>query len=271
MDYSLQDIPVFIINLPKSIDRKAFMKAQCESIGISPIFIDAVYGKNLSNLEVAKYCDQITAKKLFGRELILGEIGCALSHKKIYQRIVDENIPYAIILEDDAVIKEGLNEVVKSILDSEVNWDLVLLGHNKGFEKGQEFDSIKSYWGNVELSKNFALGRVVKGGLGAFGYIISRDGAHKILGYIESEKIQVPIDKITSNSEVLNIYGLFPPTVSVDLKFESEIENQSLRGNDRDGELIYEIAKLVKKTPFFNVTRALWFQFLKIKPIKKHK
>ena len=32
-----------------------------------------------------------------------GEIGCALSHLKIYQKTVDEDIPYALILEDDTL------------------------------------------------------------------------------------------------------------------------------------------------------------------------
>ena len=30
-----------------------------------------------------------------------GAIGCALSHLKIYKHVVDNNIPYALILEDD--------------------------------------------------------------------------------------------------------------------------------------------------------------------------
>lgn len=262
---------IFVISLQDSKDRQKNIIDQCNRIGIELMFIDAIYGKDLSKSEISQYCNQKKAKHLFGRELLLGEIGCALSHKKIYQKMVDENIPYAVILEDDAVIKEGFNDTVKLILSSDANWNLVLLGHNKGFEKGQEFDSIKSYWGNVQLRKNFALGRVVKGGLGTFGYLVSNNGAKKLLNHFEHEKITRPIDKITSDSRVINIYGLFPSVVTVDMRFNSMIENKSLRNNDRQGEVVYQVAKLIKKTPFFNIIQSLWFTVLRVKPIMKYK
>ena len=264
-------IPIFIINLPQSNDRRDFMKAQCESLCISPVFIDAVYGKDLTKTDIEKYCNQKKAKQLYGRELLVGEVGCVLSHKKIYQKIVDENIPYAVILEDDVLIEEGFNTAVEAILSSDTKWDLILLGHNKGFDKNQEFDSIKSYWGCVQLNKKFALGRVVRGGLGTFGYLISTIGARKLLNYFKEEKITHPIDKITSNSRIINVYGLFPSVVTVDIRFYSMIENEKLRDNDRQGDIVYQIARSVKKTPFFNITRALWFTALKVKPIKRYK
>jgi len=268
---TLSSIPVFIINLPHSTDRKVFIKSQCKDLGVSPIFISAVNGEDLTESEIHQYYDQEKAKKFFGRELLLGEIGCALSHKKIYQKIIDENIPYAVILEDDAVIKEGFSEAVKLILALDVIWDLILLGHNKGFEKGKEIGSIKSFWSDIELDNKFKIGRVVKGGLGAFGYIVSNNGAKELLDYIDLKKIIFPIDKTTSNSRIIKNYGLFPSVVTVDMNFESMIDNDNLRDDDRQGELVYEIAMLVKKTPLFNLIKKLWFIALKAKPIRKYK
>ncbi len=269
MDYSLQDTPVFIINLPQSTDRKVFMRAQCENVGISPIFIDAVYGKDLSKSDIEKNCDQITAKKLFGRELLLGEIGCALSHKKIYQKIVDENIPHAVILEDDAVVESDLKRVVSLVIEKDINYDVVLLGHNRGFKNEEVIDSVDSLWGRYSLNKNYRLGMLVKGGLGTYGYMISQKGAKQILEFLEYNDLYLPIDKITSNTDIVKVYGLLPVVITVANQFNSLIENTSFRGKDREGELVYKIGKLIKKTPFFNITRALWFQYLRIKPIKK--
>ena len=45
-----------------------------------------------------------------------GEIGCSLSHMKIYKRMMDENIPIALVLEDDAVL---LDELVPAMADIE--------------------------------------------------------------------------------------------------------------------------------------------------------
>lgn len=261
----------FVISLKDSKDRQKSILDQCKRLGIEPVFISAVYGRNLTGSEVYQYSNQKKAKQLFGRELLLGEIGCALSHKRIYQKIIDENIPYAVILEDDVVIKEGFNEAVKLILALDIIWDLILLGHNKGFKKGKEIGSIKSFWSDIELDNKFTIGRVVKGGLGTFGYIISNSGAKKLLEYLNFEKIMFPIDKITSNSKIINTYGLFPSIVTVDMKFDSMIENESLRNNDRKGELVFEIAKIVKKTPLFEFSQKLWFIALKVKPIRKYK
>eukprot|EP00331_Platyophrya_macrostoma_P010723 CAMPEP_0176426198 /NCGR_PEP_ID=MMETSP0127-20121128/11810_1 /TAXON_ID=938130 /ORGANISM="Platyophrya macrostoma, Strain WH" /LENGTH=202 /DNA_ID=CAMNT_0017807441 /DNA_START=273 /DNA_END=881 /DNA_ORIENTATION=+ len=40
-------------------------------------------------------------EKLFGMDLTPGAIGCALGHRRIWQRVVDEDIKTALILEDD--------------------------------------------------------------------------------------------------------------------------------------------------------------------------
>ena len=262
---------IFVISLQNSTDRRNSITTQCERLGVKPVFIDAIYGKDFSSSDIEKYCDQEKAKQLFGRELLLGEIGCALSHKKVYQKVVNENIPYAIVLEDDALIKMQFSHVIEMIIGMQTDLDLVLLGHNKGFENGEEVNSIKSFWGNQVLDSNFKMARIAKGGLGTFGYIISNSGAKKLLEYLNFEKIMFPIDKITSNSKIINTYGLFPSIVTVDMKFDSMIENESLRNNDRKGELVFEIAKIVKKTPLFEFSQKLWFIALKVKPIRKYK
>ena len=259
---------VYVVSLKDSVDRRKSIINQCEKLDTNPIFIDAVNGKDLTKSEISQYCNQNKAKQLFGRELLLGEIGCALSHKKIHQKMVDENIPYAVILEDDAVVKEGFNEVVSLVYKNNLSWHIILLGHYRGFEHNQETNSIDSIWSRYSLNKTYRLGKIVKGGLGTHGYIISQEGAKQILDFLEYDELYLPIDKITSNNDIVKVYGLSPVVITIANQFNSLIENTNSRGNDRDGELVYEIAKLLKKTPFFNITRALWFTALKIKPIK---
>ena len=41
------------------------------------------------------------AEKLFGMDLTAGALGCALGHRAIWQRVVDENLQRCLILEDD--------------------------------------------------------------------------------------------------------------------------------------------------------------------------
>lgn len=265
------NIPIFVINLPQSINRYDYMSDILEAKGLKYSFIEAVNGRAMSDDDVAEVCDQIKAKKVFGRELLLGEIGCALSHKKIYQKIVDENIPYAVILEDDAIVKSDFKRVVSLVIEKNISYDVVLLGHNRGFKNEEVIDSVDSLWWRYLLNKNYRLGMLVKGGLGTYGYMISQKGAKRILEFLECNSLYLPIDKITANTDIVKVYGLLPVIITVAKQFDSLIENTSFRGKDRDGELIYEIAKMIKKTPFFDLTRSIWFAVLKIKPIKKYK
>lgn len=262
MDYSLQDIPAFIINLPQSTDRKIFMRAQCENLRVSPIFVNAVYGKELSKSDIEKCVDQNTAKKLFGRELLLGEIGCALSHKKIYQKIVDENIPYAIILEDDATLEKELSMVMKKIMVSSLPWDLILLGHYKSNKAGLR--SPISLWHKHPITSSFILGRLADFGYGAHGYMITLEGAQKLLA--ELKKIHKPIDLYTPDSNIINVYALSPTVINVDNKFDTLIDENGIRSsNDRFS------AVLLKKVGIIDAAVSVKSFLKTLKPIKKYK
>lgn len=263
MNDSLQEIPTFIINLPQSTDRKAFMKGQCDSIGISPIFIDAINGKNISESEVNKYCNQAVAKKKIGRELLLGEIGCALSHKKIYRKIADENIPYAIIFEDDAILEKDFSIVVKKIMAAPLSWELILLGHYKDNLKGLK--SPISLWYKHRITSKFLLGRLVDFGFGAHGYLITLEGAKKLLR--ELEEVYMPLDHYTPDSNILNVYALSPTVVNVQDSLKTLIDSDQVRQKNNDRLSVV----LLKKLGTINTAVSVKSFLKTLKPIKKYK
>lgn len=78
----------FVINLPQSQNRRESVQNELNKIGITANFIDAVYGKLLTEDELSR----LIVKTNY---LSLGEIGCALSHLKIYKMMIDEQLPYA--------------------------------------------------------------------------------------------------------------------------------------------------------------------------------
>ena len=95
---------IYVINLPDSLDRRQHIKSQLDSSNMPFEFISAVDVRNLSEIEQKNLYDCEKAK-LYKRELTLGEIGCALSHRAVYKKMIDENIDRAIILEDDITLK----------------------------------------------------------------------------------------------------------------------------------------------------------------------
>ncbi len=64
------------------------------------------------------------------RSMTLGEVACALSHKAIYQDILDNGHQKALILEDDVIpIHENLAAFKEIIKELPRNWELLMLGY----------------------------------------------------------------------------------------------------------------------------------------------
>ena len=94
---------IFVINLNKSKSRLANSTQRLADVGLTFSRIPAVYGADLSADEKERYYNKNLNKKLFYRELNDGEIGAYLSHRKVWQEIVDRQLDYGIIFEDDFI------------------------------------------------------------------------------------------------------------------------------------------------------------------------
>ena len=254
---------VYVISLKDSVDRQKSIKSQCEKFNITPVFIEAVNGSSLSTSEINKYCQQEKAKQLFGREMLLGEIGCALSHKKIYNKIISENLPYAMIFEDDVLIEKGFNKVIKSILRSDLNWELILLGHHKDISKG--LSTPLSIWHRYDITTDSSLNRLADFGFGTYGYMITIEGAKKLIAALDV--IYKPIDHYTSNSNIINVYGLYPTVVNVDSNFDTLIDYDKVRKNTSDKSSVL----ILRKIGIINTMVKFKSLFKSLKPIKKYK
>lgn len=114
MSYTINPLShVFYINLDDNLHRNKQIKNILLLYGFTNITrIPAVDTRKIDNIELVKnfiepnayytLIKNITIKRRKShRELTKGAVGCYLSHLKIYNKIVEQNIPYAIIFEDD--------------------------------------------------------------------------------------------------------------------------------------------------------------------------
>lgn len=95
--------PVFLINLDRQPGRLRFMQAQLGAQGITPIRFPAVNGRDpaeRARADVASYA-----------QLTPGEIGCFESHRRLWQKMVDEGIEAAYALEDDMVVSDDFAQI----------------------------------------------------------------------------------------------------------------------------------------------------------------
>ncbi len=94
----------FLINLDRHPDRLASAQSQLVRAGIDFERVPAVDGSALSPSERRAAVSRFRAVLAHGRLYTPGQIGCTLSHHAIYRRMVAENIPAALIFEDDIVL-----------------------------------------------------------------------------------------------------------------------------------------------------------------------
>ncbi len=112
-------VPVFVVSLKSAIDRRAALKAHLDSLGIEFEWFDAIRGDELS----PAYRQEVNP----AGNMSPGQIGCYLSHIHIYEQIIAQALPVALILEDDAV----LHPSVKNLVDTgcrNLDFDYCFLG-----------------------------------------------------------------------------------------------------------------------------------------------
>ena len=102
---------IFLINLDKRADRLAFVQSQLDAIQLPFERIAAVYGADLTVEQQALF-DQKRFVLEQKKAAVPGEIGCAMSHRGIWQQMVQQQLPYALILEDDIHINSKLTAFV---------------------------------------------------------------------------------------------------------------------------------------------------------------
>lgn len=96
------------INLDRATERRAFMERQGEALGLTLERVRAVEAADIAPDELAR----LSAS--WERDLSGGEVGCFLSHRGEWERVVREGRP-ALILEDDAVLSRRLPEALRKV------------------------------------------------------------------------------------------------------------------------------------------------------------
>jgi glycosyl transferase, family 25 len=174
---------IFVINLDSSVDRIENMQAQCNELGIEFERVSAVRGKNLSNDEKAAVYNLDVNLAKYDKVLNDGEIGCYMSHAKCWEQIVVQNLDYALILEDDAILTPEITGYIAKLADSTQEWDYIKLSHGR---------KPKSILNAIDLGDGLSLGQCIKLPSTTTGQLVSLAGAKKLLQH--AYPIARPID-----------------------------------------------------------------------------
>ena len=110
-------IKTFLINLDKNPERLTASTEQLKALGVSFERIPAVYGRNLSVVEKKNAVNRFRWWCAQGRPIRDGEIGCALSHKIVYERMIRDRISVCCVLEDDNRYRDDFKHVRDAVLE----------------------------------------------------------------------------------------------------------------------------------------------------------
>lgn len=102
-------LPIYIVSLKQDVKKRKIIEDKLNSLQIPFEFVDAVYGKELSK-------EFIPTLNLAGQSFergfcpTPGEVGCTLSHLKVYKLMLERKQNWACILEDDVILDHRMHD-----------------------------------------------------------------------------------------------------------------------------------------------------------------
>ena len=210
---------IFIINLDKDIER---LKNSYEQLNFYNIKnyerYPAIYGNNLNKDELIYYTTDI-GKIVASKSMI----GCGISHINIWNKIITEKINKCLILEDDFILCDNfINKFDIIINNAPLEYDIIFLTNNIIHNNNFKLYDINEYF-----YKQAFISQTV-------GYIITLNGAKKILNYINKVSYHIDVEIcILSLLFNLNIISVKEPLI-----YQTFITSNNT--NDREYPLILD-------------------------------
>lgn len=103
----------YVVNLARSVDRRAHITAELKKTGLDYEMFTAVDGRDLDLTDSSIIDPAFVAKVV----LVAGTAGCALSHVGIYKKIIADGLDKALILEDDITLPADLASLADAVGD----------------------------------------------------------------------------------------------------------------------------------------------------------
>ncbi|ALH95210.1 glycosyltransferase family 25 protein [Acinetobacter equi] len=188
-----------VISLETAIERRAHIQGEFEKQNINYTFFSALTPK------LAQPLAEKMNLNIQSERLTSGELACFMSHVALWQKMVDENIPYMAIFEDDVFLGEDAAAILNSDEWIHSGWNIIKI---EAFSPKVMMDSpikIPNTIREVQLLKDKHLGTA--------GYILSLQGAQAYLDYIKRRPL-IPLDELMFDvfvkERLLDIYQMSP-------------------------------------------------------------
>jgi glycosyl transferase, family 25 len=189
---------LYLINLARRPDRLAVMEDQARKLGLSLTRLDALDARSAQPESIDRWF--LPGGPL--GEIPRGDKCCSLSHRLAWERLVASGAPYAAVLEDDVVLKDGADFPLGGSAWIPDGVDLIKLEHYGPPGQSVLLSDFK------DVGSGFRLGRMHSRHTGAAAYILSRRAAEILLGVA---RFDLPVDHLLFNPNNSKIFARLQP------------------------------------------------------------
>ena len=127
--------PIFIVSLKKDIERREKITHALSIQNLPWTMVDAIERKDLQ----PDYLNSLNYN--YNKPSCANEVACSLSHQLIYKTIINSDIEWAIILEDDAILDAQLSYLIHELENGKTSLlkkeHIYLLGGQEGLRTRQ--------------------------------------------------------------------------------------------------------------------------------------
>jgi glycosyl transferase family 25 len=203
-------VRVYVINLERSVDRRLYLSAQLEKLGIDYAIFKAIEppqaGEWFERYDEARYL------KNTGRKASPGEIACFGSHAALWRKAVETGQPL-IVLEDDVEILPTFPSAL-----AEANRLIKTYGFLRLVPNGP---SRRVRMTEMETAGQFSVMWYTRYPFGSMGYAISPEAAAAFLAH--SSVVAGPPDLFIKRfwEHGRPLYGLMPASIGFNDQFGS--------------------------------------------------
>ena len=203
---------VFVINLKRSVERRAHMQKLLQHLSLDYEFIEAIDFRDLTHADIEAVYDDRSCQKTMKRSLSNAEIACALSHRKAWIRIKSLGLEEAFIMEDDVIVKDenAFLEILNQRSKFPQDCELMLFSHGSSRRLGQ--GAATSLFHKKRIYGKYKTVRFVQRVWSVCGIWCNRVAIEKLLEATQVLKATLD-DGYTGNDRVVNLYGISPVLV----------------------------------------------------------
>ena len=170
-----------VISLDSASERREHIKNEFGKHNLSYEFFDA-----LRPDQAKEYAERLNINS--ESSLTPTELACMMSHVAVWEKIIEEELPYATVFEDDVFLGEDAEALLTNSNWIQPYWNIIKI---EAFSK-KAYLSSKTY--NILPNKR-ELAILEGKNLGAAGYILSLQGAKLFLDFILTHPAQ-PVDRM---------------------------------------------------------------------------